>query len=219
MLSPVYTPAPLPWLPLPRRSARGRRKNFPARKTREEKAIAGFRYLFQRATEILQIPPRSHAGAVLWRVCSLGRDGKGLRERAAGFIRRLPRSSGGGRRAPAQPRTGTAASHASLGGAQRCAAELRRDHNSNDHNEGDGSHLTLPHPIPSHPGPSHPAGHLPAGGTGSAEGTAALWASGRAQPGCHSPRPGGMRGCKAARMREWIWDSTMRGYGAVRTQG
>lgn len=157
MLSPVYTPAPLPWLPLPRRSARGRRKNFPARKTREEKAIAGFRYLFQRATEILQIPPRSHAGAVLWRVCSLGRDGKGLRERAAGFIRRLPRSPGGGRRAPAQPRTGTAASHASLGGAQRCAAELRRDHNSNDHNEGDGSHLTLPHPIPSRSIPSRRA--------------------------------------------------------------
>ncbi|CAM9345085.1 unnamed protein product, partial [Bubo scandiacus] len=58
MLSPVYTPAPLSWLPPPRRSARGRRKNFPARRTREKQ---GFRDLFQHATEILQksLPART----------------------------------------------------------------------------------------------------------------------------------------------------------------
>lgn len=84
-------------------------------------------------------------------MCSLGRNGKGLREteRAAGFIRHLPRSYRRREaRTGAAPHTGTAASHASLGGAQRCAAKLQRDHNSSDHNEGDGSHPTLSHPIP-----------------------------------------------------------------------
>lgn len=144
MLSPVYTPAPLPWLPLPRRSARGRRKNFPPRKTREEKAIAGFRDLFQHATEILQIPPRSHAVAaacVRW----AKKRGEGTPQPALSAT--FHAHTGGGRRAPAQPRTGTAASHASLGAARRCAAKLQRDHNSNDLNEGDGSHLALSHPI------------------------------------------------------------------------
>lgn len=96
------------------------------------------------------------------RVCWLGRDGKGLRERAAGFIRRLPRSPRRREaRTGAAPHTGTAASHASLGGAQRCAAELQRDHNSNDHNEGDGSHLTLSHPILSRSIPSRRAPTAP----------------------------------------------------------
>lgn len=68
-----------------------------------------------------------------------------------------------------------------------------------------------PYPIPSYPVPSCRAPTAPPRRrSGSGEGTAALWAPGRAQPGCRSPRPGGMRGCEAARIREWIRDSTMR---------
>nr|XP_041574771.1 translation initiation factor IF-2-like [Taeniopygia guttata] len=104
MLSPVYTPAPLPWLPLPRRSARGRRKNFPPRKTREEKAIAGFRDLFQHATEILQIPPRSHAGAAVCVLWAGMERGSGTRSAQPALFAAFHVPTGGGRRAPAQPR-------------------------------------------------------------------------------------------------------------------
>lgn len=174
MLSPVYTPAPLPWLPLPRRSAKGRRKNFPARKTREEKAIAGFRDLSQHSTEIFckSLPSRTPKPRLCARWAGMG---KGLRdtERAAGFIRHLPRSH----RRP-EAHTGAAPTrYRSLPSlarsAQRCTAKLRCDHNSNDHNEGDGSHPILSHPIPSRRAPTAPPrrlGNEEHGGNGGAVG-------------------------------------------------
>ena len=109
------------------------------------------------------------------------------------------------------PHTGIAASHASVREVpRRCAAKLQHDHNSSDYNEGDGSHPTGRPASPSKPDPvcQHPHSIPPpaAGEREARGGTAALRVSGRAQPGCRAPRPGGMRGCKSG-------DAGMRGCG------
>lgn len=129
-VKPCLHTSPLPWLPPPgtRPGAEGR--FFPARRTRQEK---GFRDLFQHATEILQIPPRSHAGAA---VCVCRAETGETRTPKAQPALFAPSTS---RRAAAgSSAQGIAASAGAVPG--RCAARLRRGHNSNDRYEGDGSH-------------------------------------------------------------------------------
>lgn len=140
-VKPCLHTSPPPLAPPTPALGQGQKEEFPRKeRTREKK---GFRDLFQHATKILQIPPRSHAGAAVC-VCR-GRNGKGLK----GQRRRsqlysppsplIPEAAGAYRHAA--PHAGIAASHAPVREAPgRCAAKLRRDHNSNDRNEGDGGH-------------------------------------------------------------------------------